>query len=322
MKRLLSASYTLWRQALLWRSCVVLCTVNLTMAAFFPTHFLKAQFPWLPGPIFTDTDKAPSWNASNAPIPPDGNGPASPLHLPVQLHYPELSETITGHVTLGKHTLLLPHGTWHPVLSAQVNDTSPYSFLALIRTDQGAITGLLVVQATQQPIPLEQVSSETDICHDDRNYMNSIFPTEQATEDCSALRLITLHGPTPSDSLFTNEAIARLKVMGFPIPPLFIAAQWRHIEATNDSRAQAGTMDLLIPPLDTQTHQLLAPPDSWPKEVLPSNPTASAFINRMRKWLPRWQKILQAGFEDQLDDSELPENTLRDPMAPMHHQVP
>lgn len=318
MKRLFSAPYTLWHQAPLWRSCVIICIGSLAMTALFPTPFLKRQFPWLPALVLTDATKTPlPSEADNSSILP--NRAASPQHSPVQLQYPDLSESITGHVTLGKHTLLLPHGTWHPVLSAQINDNSPYSFLALIRTDQGAITGLIVVQATQQPIPLEQVASETDICHDDRNYMNSIFPTEQATEDCSALRLITLHGPTPSDSLFTNEAIARLRVMGFPMPPLFIAAQWRHIEATNDDRAQAGTMDLLIPPLDAQTHQLLAPPDSWTKEALSSNQAATTFVNRMRKWLPSWQKILQASFEDLLDDSELPNTALRDPMAPLSH---
>lgn len=319
MTRFCSAFSALWRHAPLWRLCVCLCGISIALAVFFPTHTLTKLAPWLPNHAL-ETASQPN-NTHNTALGPQASnsGSAASHPMPVHLQYPDLAETITGHITLGNHTLLLPHGAWHPVLAAQITDNSPYSFLALIRTELGAVTGILIAQATEQPIPLEQVMAETDVCHDDRNYLNNTLTTAQAVEDCAALRLITLHGPTPSDSPFTNEAIARLNVMGFPIPPLFVTAQWRHIEATNDGRAQVGTMDFLIPPLNPQTHQLLAPPPAWLKDALPSHPVSAHFVARMKKWLPQWQNILQASFEDQLDDTALPAGALRDPMAGNEH---
>ncbi len=312
MKNLLHTFTTLWRQAPLWRFCSIIGVGSLLLAAFFPTASLKQLVPWLPGtpPAISHTD-----NNTDAAAQGD-NSPDATGNVPFRLQYPDLTASLQNTITLAGHIFPLPKGEWHPVLAAQITDSSPFSFLTLIRTDHGAITGMVIAQATQQAVPLLQVSSLTNACHDDRNYFNNAPPTSPTQDDCAALGLALLHGDILSSNPFINESIARLRATGFPVPPLLISAIWRHVESTADGKAQAGSMDVLIPPLDPTTHQMLAPTEAWRKDTLASHPIARNFISKARHWLPHWQTALRLGFNNRLDEASLPPQILQDPEAP------
>ncbi len=313
MKTLFNACAALWKQAPLWRLCFILGVGGVAMAAFFPTTGLKHKMPWLPGEA-PHTGKTPHAGSHDSDMDAQGGpdrGPAG--QMPIHLQYPSMSEIVKDHVTLGGHTMPLPRGEWHPILSAQISNDSPLSFLALVRTHQGAITGLIIAQATQQPISLDQAGNVTSICHDDRNFLNHSLPVSPAGEDCIGSGTVVIQGNDVSTNPLINQSIARLQALGVtPIPPLFLAIQWRHVAATPEGQAQVGLMDTLIPPLDQQTHQLLAPIPAWAKGTPTPYAEAKNFLNQMRSWALEWQKALQLGFDNQLQGHSIP----RDPLAP------
>lgn len=312
MKTFFGTFFSLWKQAPLWRLCFIVGIGSLALAAFFPTPWLKRQAPWLPGTApqaaHPSHEAAPDETAGHNEA---ENGPAGPM--PVHLQYPSMSEIVRDHVVLGGHTMPLPKGEWHPILSAQISSDSPLSFLALVRTHQGAVTGLVIAQATQQPISLERAGNVTSICHDDRNFLNHSLPVSPAGEDCIGSGTVVIQGSDVSTNPLINQSIARLQALGVtPIPPLFLAVQWRHVAATAEGQAQVGLVDTLIPPLDQQTHQMLAPISAWAKGTLNSYPEARNFLNQMRSWALEWQKALQLGFDNQPQGHAI----LRDPMTP------
>lgn len=309
MKHLLRTCISLWKQAPLWRLSFMIGLGGLVMAAFFPTPWLKKQAPWLPGMAPAATH-APhdSAHADGGPGNAD-NAPSGPM--PVHLQYPSMSEIVRDRVILGGHTIPLPKGEWHPILSAQISNESPLSFLALVRTHQGAITGLIIAQATQQPIALDRAGNVTGICHDDRNFLNHSLPVSPAGEDCIGSGTVVIQGNDVSTNPLINQSIARLQALGVtPIPPLFLAVQWRHVATTTDGQAQVGLVDTLIPPLDQQTHQLLAPIPVWSRDALSPYPEARTFLTRMRSWALEWQKALQLGFGNQLQGHTPPPDPL------------
>lgn len=298
MKTFFCTLISLWKQAPLWRFCFILGIGGLALAAFFPTPWLKKEAPWLPGHALSDA-KGPHTSAGNTDDKNSAeNGPTGPV--PVHLQYPSMSEIVRDHIVLGGHTLPLPKGEWHPILAAQISDDSPLSFLALVRTYQGAVTGLIIAQATQQPVPPDRIGNATGVCHDDRNFLNHSIPVASSGEDCIGSGTVMIQGNDVSTNPLINQAIARLQALGVtPIPPLFLAVQWRHVTMAPDGQAQLGLMDTLIPPLDQQTHQLLAPLPAWGKGNLGPYPEARAFLAQMRDWALEWQKALQADFENQ-----------------------
>ncbi|MCX5616243.1 hypothetical protein NQF87_04550 [Bombella sp. TMW 2.2559] len=310
MKTFFGTVFSLWKQAPLWRLCFIMGIGSMILAAFFPTPWLKQQAPWLPGtaPQTTHPSHGAASDETSTGHSEAETGPAG--QMPVHLQYPSMSEVVRNHVVLGGHTIPLPRGEWHPILSAQISSDSPLSFLALVRTHQGAVTGLIIAQATQQPIPLDRAGNATSICHDDRNFLNHSLPLSPAGEDCIGSGTVVIQGSDVSTNPLINQSIARLQALGVtPIPPLFLAVQWRHVAATADGQAQVGLVDTLIPPLDSQTHQLLAPIPVWGKSIPDTYPEARTFLNQMRSWAPEWQKALQLGFDNQLQGHAIP----RDP---------
>ncbi|PHI97537.1 hypothetical protein BG621_01955 [Parasaccharibacter apium] len=249
MKTLLNAFIALWRQAPLWRCCFILGVGGILMAAFFPSPWVKKHAPWLPGHLPPHTSNA--LQAANSAHDDSTEAESqSTNHPPIHMQYPSMAEIVRDRVTLAGHTIPLPKGEWHPILSAQISNDSPFSFLALVRTQQGAITGLIIAQATQQPIPIDQTFAATNVCHDDRNYLNHSLPLLPAGEDCIGAGTVVLQGDDVSTNPLINQSINRLQALGVtPIPPLFLAVQWRHIAVTSNGQAQIALIDTLIPPL-------------------------------------------------------------------------
>lgn len=296
----MSAFGQLWKRAPLWRTCLLLGTAGMAMAAFFPTPFLKKRFPWLPG------------TATSLAVKPEA-GPDAQNDLSVRVGYPDIRETVQGSLSLAGHTLALPAGEWHPVLNAQAGGpTGPYSFIALIRTSHGAITGLLTAKATQQPIPLGITESLMTPCHDDRNYASHSANTSQKLS-CSFLASAALMQETVSLDPFITETVSRVRALGFPLPPLMILDSWRRLtisppaeppsggqtakaQAPQPFMTQAVAVDLLLAPLAPRTNQLLAPPQDWLPDALPHHAAARDFVARVKRWTPQWEKRLEQGF--------------------------
>lgn len=300
----MSAFARLWKRAALWRICLVLGVGGTAMTIFFPTSSIKKYAPWLPG-------KAPTPLSYQS----DPSSHSDDTHQTMgRLGFPDTNNVVTDHTSLAGYTLPLPAGQWHPVLTAQTVDDIPFSFIAFIRTDQGAVTGFITAQATQQPIPQALAENLLTPCHDDRNYISYNNET-QKTIDCSFLANAVLGQDTVSLNPFIAEAISRVRQLGFPVPPLMITAGWRHLKATSSHQVNAIAVDTLVAPLSPDTHQMLAPFPTWTKENYKHDPEASRFIAESLKWLPKWQAILQAGVNN-TSVEDLSSSDFTDPAAP------
>lgn len=301
----MSSLIHLWRRAILWRSCLLIGVASLALTVFFPTPTLKKIAPWLPG-------KAPPLIT-----PPKAAHPSSSDddHDSGKVAYLDINQSVSDHVPLAGRTFPLPEGEWHPVLAAQTNDHAAFSFLALIRTDHGAVTGFITLQANQNPVPVALVDNLLTPCHDDRNYTN-INQEGPGIADCVYVANAILEKGMVSNNPLISEAVAHVRQLGFPLSPLMIVTGWRHIVANKDGLAHTATEDVLLAPLDRDTHQMLAPPDVWSKDTLSANPAAEAFINGILHWAPYWQKALQQALADPASLEFLPVEATRDPAAP------
>lgn len=295
----------LWQRAILWRSCLLIGVAALALTIFFPTPTLKKVAPWLPG-------KAPPLMT---PPKPSQQAPSDMEHDGGKVAYLDLSQSVSDHVPLAGHTFPLPEGQWHPILAAQTNDRAAFSFLSLIRTDRGAVTGFITLQANQNPVPVALVDSLLTPCHDDRNYTN-LNQEAPGLADCAYVANAVLEKGMVSNNPLISEAVARVQQLGFPLPPLMIVTGWRHIAAAQNGLAQTATEDVLLAPLDRDTHQMLAPPDVWSKDTLSTNSAAEGFMNRILHWVPYWQKALQQSLADPSAVDFLPVEATRDPAAP------
>lgn len=305
---MMTSLYHLWHRAGLWRACLIISVLSSTMAVFLPTASLKHLAPWLPGkapPLLTPPKD------TTHPHPPEGGGDTEGG----KVAYLDPSQSVSDRAPLAGHVFPLPEGQWHPVLAAQTNDRAAFSFLALIRTDHGAVTGFITLQTNQNPVPAELVESLLTPCHDDRNYTNL---NQEAPDmaDCVYVANAVLEKGMVSNNPLIAEAVAHVQQLGFPLPPLMIVTGWRHISAAKNGLAQTATEDVLLSPLDRETHQMLAPPDVWSKETITANPVAEEFINKVLHWTPYWQKGLLQAFIDPKSIEFLPVEATRDPMAP------
>ncbi|MXV43853.1 hypothetical protein GS501_02145 [Saccharibacter sp. 17.LH.SD] len=301
----MSAFGKLWKRAPLWRTCLVIGIGGIGMACFFPTPSIKHYAPWLPGSPqkFSDT-------------PPPNTSPSDGAPTPfTHVELPDLNATIQNHISLAGHTLPLPKGEWHPVLKAQAMSDIPYSLIALMRTDHGAVTGFIIAQAVQQPLPQISPDEMLTPCHDDRNYLTKLQITP-SNVDCIFLGNVILPQSNMPAISFAEAALKHTQTSGFPLPPFMINADWIHANLIAPNQWTAVEEETFIAPLDPDTHQLLAPLGSWSKETLSRHPAAQNFISASRQWLPLWQKALQQTYDNTLPSGSLSSAALKDPAAP------
>lgn len=306
----------LWRRAPLWRTTIILTAGALGLAAYYPTPVLKKAMPWLPGKL---PGQQPAANV-NGGAQNDGSTSGQPGAPPggagnAQVGVPDPGITERGTLSIAGRTLPLPAGDWHPILSARVGNHGELSQQVLARTDRGVVSGVIVVRATQQPIPGDAVEQLQAPCHDDRNYAAHVSNVPGVSEECSYTGNAVLENQTVSSEPFIADAFKRMHMLGFPVPPLLINVGW-YYAAVDKGGVQIETVETLVAPIEKGSRQLLAPPAYWNKASVHNNPEAAHFIDALDHWMLRWSHVLRKGFDGTLDPSTLVPPLINDPSAP------
>ncbi|GAP25193.1 hypothetical protein GLF_2075 [Gluconobacter frateurii NBRC 101659] len=298
----------LWRRAPLWRTSLFIMVGGMGMAAFFPTPALKKHLPWLPG-------KAPG--ASPAPTQSaQGDGGGTSSNSPDSVTAPDPAIIQQGGLHLAGRIIPLPVGEWHPILAARTGPHGEISQQVLARTSLGVVSGVIVVEASQQPLPPQAVDDLERPCHDDRNYASQIVEKQGLVEECAYIGNAFILPGSPNGGPFVSAAFDRMNTLGFPIPPLMITLGWYHAAAQGTQGVQIEAVETLIAPIEPGSRQLLAPPPVWTKDGIKTNPAAAKFISDVKTWMPGWTDLLRRGFDGKLDANAIPIAPTRDPSAP------
>ncbi|WP_205839578.1 hypothetical protein [Neokomagataea tanensis] len=258
----MTALVRLWKRAPLWRTAFLLGGACAGLTAFFPTQALKHRAPWLPG----HAPNAQGTAAQGAAPAPDDSG---------KLGLPDPNILQTGSIHIAGHTIPLPAGDWHPILTGQTGPRGELSEQFLARMDRGVITGIVIVRATQIPIPTSAVLNLDAPCHDDRNYFAQISekaaPTGLPVEECTFTSSALPQGAASGEQSFDQAAFARLNTLAYPIPPIMINIGWFHVAAVQGSQSvQAESVTTLLAPVEPVTNQVIAPLKLGPKVICPT----------------------------------------------------
>ncbi|KXV55181.1 hypothetical protein AD936_07970 [Gluconobacter japonicus] len=281
---------------------------GMGMAAFFPTPTLKKHLPWLPGKT-PGAVHAPTQSAQ-------GNSGSTPNNSPDSVTAPDPGITQQGGLHLAGRIIPLPAGEWHPILAARTGPHGEISQQVLARTSLGVVSGVIVVEASQQPLPPQAVDDLERPCHDDRNYASQIVEKQGLVEECAYIGNAFILPGSPNGSPFVSAAFDRMNTLGFPIPPLMITLGWYHAAAQGTQGVQIEAVETLIAPIEPGSRQLLAPPPVWTKDGIKTNQAATKFISDVKAWMPGWTDLLRKGFDGKLDANAIPIAPTRDPSAP------
>ncbi|AHK71576.1 hypothetical protein AD931_12210 [Gluconobacter oxydans] len=305
----------LWRRAPLWRTSVIVTVGALGMAAFYPTPALKKAMPWLPGHL----PGATPYNAGSGASQPDGQQGGQSGGAPGlgdQIGVPDPGIAQHGSITIAGRTLPLPAGDWHPILTARSGAHGELSQQVLARTDRGVVSGVIVVRATQQPVPADLAEQLETPCHDDRDYAAHISDKAGVSQECSYTSNAVLENQSVSTDPFITAAFSRMRTLGFPIPSLMINVGWYYAAAAGKGTAHIETVETLVAPIEHGSRQLLAPPQYWNKASVHKNPDAAQFIDALDRWMIGWSRVLRQGFDGTLDTGTLVPPLINDPSAP------
>lgn len=314
----MSAFSRLWRRAPLWRWSLYGAVFFLGLGLLFPTPYLLHRFPFLtkiPGSAAhrgqtNDQPGAPS--APDAGQAPSGSTPAPPPG-PDRVGAPDINTTFSGGIPFGGHTLPLPAGMWHPVLTGQVGPGGAVLFTILARTDRGIVTGVIIARISSRPQPGQSADGVENSCHDDRNFASRVLSEgHNGLLECWAVAR-----SVGSSSDLVNAAFQRLHTLGFPIPPLFVATTWVRAQTMKDgSGVNLAAVDTLLAPVKPASIQLLAPLPYWDKASLAKAPDAERFVQATTHWMANWVGVLREGLVDGLPGNTAPADVSRDPAAP------
>lgn len=307
----------LWRRAPLWRWSIYTGTFFLVLAALYPTPRLLHQFPWLnriPGSDAPRNASAPQAGASAGAQPQSNtaSGNKGPLG-PDRVGEPDINTTFSGGIPFGGHTLPLPAGMWHPVLTGQIGPGGAILFTILARTDRGVVTGVVIARVSSRPQPGKSADGVENSCHDDRNFASHILSEGHN----GLLECWSVARSVGSSSDLVNAAFQRLHTLGFPIPSLFVANTWvRAKELPDHGGVDLAAVDTLIAPVKPGSIQLIAPLQYWDNSQLSEAPDANRFVQQTTRWMTHWVGVLRSGLVDGLPGNSAPADAARDPAAP------
>ncbi|AQS88966.1 hypothetical protein AA101099_2031 [Neoasaia chiangmaiensis NBRC 101099] len=313
----MSAASRLWRRAPLWRWSLYLTVFFTVLAALYPTPRLLHRIPQLSRLPGSDTHRrapvtAPENASSSTAADPNASGDNAAAG-PDRVGAPNINTALTGGIPFAGHTLPLPAGVWHPVLTGQVGPGGAILFNILARTDRGIVTGVVIARTTIRPQPGQSIDGIENSCHDDRNFMSRILSEGRG----GILECWSVARSTGSSSELINTAFQRLHTLGFPVPSLFVTTSWVRASATKDnSGANLAAVDTLLAPIKPGTVQLLAPLPYWDKSQVAGAPAAQNFVRATDRWMTNWVGVLRGGLLDGLPGGVAPLDLSTDPAAP------
>ncbi|NVN23287.1 hypothetical protein HW511_02690 [Asaia siamensis] len=317
----MSAFTRLWRRAPVWRSMIYLMVFFTIMSLFFPMPWMLSHAPWLQRIPGMQRPGAPSASsADNQPAAPGSGAPApdAPVDNTNRLITPDITTALTGTIPFGGHTLPLPAGVWHPVLTGQFGPGGLMLINILVRTDRGVVTGVMIARTATEQLPLDVVQAATSHCHDDRNYASHIYSDRpDGRNECAfvANAVMGPNGAISSDELI-QIAFKRLSALGFPMPSLFVVANWILSSGATDATKGSSAVTYLLAPTKPGTVQLLAPLPYWDKAALAQVPAADEFIRKTDRWLSRWVPLLRQSMMRDVGNMAVSPDLARDPSAP------
>lgn len=316
----MSAFSRLWRRASLWRLTIYVTFFFTIMGVLFPMPWMLAKAPWLgrvPGvqrPAAQHDGSSGQASTSDQAPPSQGDTPDGTNRLMT----PDITTALTGSIPFGGHTLPLPAGVWHPVLSGQFGPNGLILINIMVRTDRGVVTGVMIARTATEQLPIDVVHAATEHCHDDRNYVSRIYADRiDGRNECAfvANAVMGPNGAISSDELI-QLAFKRLMALGFPMPSIFVIANWIQSSGTTDATKGSSGITYLFAPTKTGTIQLLAPQPYWDKATLDQVPVASDFVRKTDHWLTHWVPFLRKGMTTDTNISAVPAELSRDPAAP------
>lgn len=309
----MSAFSRLWRRAPLWRWSLYGSVGFLGLAALYPTPFMLRHAPWLAHVPGTTAPASPSSGGSPPSSDAQQSGAAQqPGNSPDRVAAPSMNASFVGSVPFNGHTLPLPAGTWHPVLTGQVGPGGVQLFNILARTDRGVVTGVIIARTTTRPLPADATAGLDDTCHDDRNFAARVMSDGQnGVRECWSVA-----ESTGSANELITTAFQRLHTFGFPVSPLYVTAVWLRATTTKDGSTDVNAVDTLLAPVRPGSTELIAPLAVWTKTELPNAPLAQNFVRGTTKWMTNWVGVLREGMTHGLSSGTVPDELARDPAAP------
>ncbi|NVN01316.1 hypothetical protein [Asaia siamensis] len=257
------------------------------------------------------TDGSPSAQAS-------ASGSTNDLTDPTRFIVPDISTAFTGIIPFGGHSLSLPAGVWHPVLSGQYGPNGRMLLNILARTDRGIVTGVMIASTTNQDVPLDVVEDAYNHCHDDRNYHSSVLAERpDGQTECTYISVAYMgsNGPLTTDPLI-QLAFKRMTTLGFPMPSVFVSANWLYNNGTTERSRGATSITLLIAPTQPGTVVLRAPLPFWDKRMINQAPAALDFVRRVNVWFTDWVSVLRHGMLNDYNATAPDLRIAKDPSAP------
>ncbi|WP_122039723.1 hypothetical protein [Asaia bogorensis] len=321
----MSASSRLWRRAPAWRFFLYTTFLFLVLGLIFPTPFVSRHTGWLHAltrhlPSFgsktpSDPDAPPETDETRG----NSTGSAGPdLNDPERFVTPDIATAITGAIPFGGHSLPLPAGVWHPVLSGQYGLNGMMSLNVLVRTDRGIVTGVLIASTTNQELPRDVIENAYNHCHDDRNYHSTILADHPDGKiECAYLTAAYLgpNGAISTDPLI-QLAFKRLTTLGFPMPSLFVVASWLNSSGAGESTKGSTNVTLLLSPTRPGTVVLRAPLPYWDKRLINRAPDALEFVRHVDNWFAEWVPVMRHGMTTDYSGTVPDALLAKDPAAP------
>lgn len=310
----MSAFTRLWQRAPLWRTALITTGVCGVFSVLFPAPWLVNRLPYY-GALTSKVDHMLGRSAPGAGAQPNADDEGRRM-----VSQPPMDAQFEGVIPFAGRQLPLPAGKWHPVLNYQ-DDVEHGEVLTsiFVRSEQGAVTGLMIAQATTQSLPSSATQQLEAQCNSPFNFTVGSLPQDGNRTECwmtSPIKVVNnllltsnqaLQGMV-SSPLFIPPALQRLGMMGFQLPPVLVDAAWTHIEkSTSGKGVDFATIHTLISPaLPGPKAVVPGSPENWSQGGMADAPEVADFVRRTDSWLKGWLPYLRKGYQGELDSTAPP----------------
>jgi hypothetical protein len=304
----MSAFTRLWRRAPLWRATLMATGVTTVLSVLVPAPWLASSLPAYTG-LTARIQHALGVGGQG------DTGTDDALH-PQEDHrtisVPPVDAQMEGRVSFIGKDIPLPAGKWHPLLTYQ-DDLSHGEIMTAIyvRTNDGIVTGLLLLQGTSQSLPMADTMPIQGQCTSPFAFMTRSQPVDGSHSECwltSPIRIVNGFFLTSDPALqqlvsspfFIPAAVERLNIQGYTLPSVLVDAAWNRIEKREPgSRADFLSVHLLTSPAPPGSTRAPGAPENWTRTGMRDSATVSDFVQRTNAWIQGWAPYLLQAFEGQ-----------------------
>ncbi|MBS0981302.1 MULTISPECIES: hypothetical protein [Acetobacter] len=320
----MSAIKRLWNRAPLWRTALLTACLCTLLSLIFPAPWLVQIAP----PYKVLTSKIGHTLGSDTSSFQDADSSGQPDQAAAEHHTasaPPFDAEFTGVIPFAGRQLPLPAGKWHAIANQQ-DDQNHSEVLSsvLVRVDQGLVTGLIVAQATTQPVSAENAQNLESLCNNGYNFLVGSLPQDGRQTECwmtSPVRVLDhsfMAANQPLQGLMASPILAftlnRLTEMKFILPPAMVDAAWLHIEKTKSgSGVDVASVHTLISPATPGQKNFPGAPEDWTRTGMQNDPAVASFVNSVNVWLVKWLPYLRKAYANKLEANTIPATIAADP---------